>query len=93
MGASLPAISRWVELTPRGVSRLGFLYGGNIGGPVVKDVSAQLTRQFAECLQGQLQAGDTAGGTAARSPVPAAAKPVGGFMLLFRSLRARFRSR
>ena len=35
MGASLPAIARWVETTPRGVSRLGFLYGGNIAGAVV----------------------------------------------------------
>src|SRR5262245_51276803 len=28
MGATLPAISRWVETTPRGVSWLGFFYGG-----------------------------------------------------------------
>jgi len=34
MGASLPAVARWVEMTPRGVSRLGFLYGGNIAGAV-----------------------------------------------------------
>src|SRR2546423_8621206 len=32
MGATLPAISRWVETTPRGVSWLGFFYGGNIRG-------------------------------------------------------------
>ena len=35
MGASLPAISRWIETTPRGVSWLGFFYGGNIGGAVL----------------------------------------------------------
>jgi spermidine synthase len=35
MGASLPAIARWVEMTPRGVARLGFLYGANIAGAVV----------------------------------------------------------
>src|SRR5512134_409391 len=35
MGATLPAISRWVEATPRGVSWLGFFYGGNIAGAVV----------------------------------------------------------
>ncbi len=35
MGATLPAISRWVEITPQGVSRLGFLYGGNIAGAAV----------------------------------------------------------
>ena len=34
MGATLPAISRWVEITPRGVSWLGFFYGGNIAGAV-----------------------------------------------------------
>ena len=32
MGATLPAISRWVESTPEGVSWLGFFYGGNIAG-------------------------------------------------------------
>jgi spermidine synthase len=34
MGASLPAIARWVETTPRGVSWLGFFYGGNTIGAV-----------------------------------------------------------
>src|SRR5260221_277732 len=34
MGATLPAISRWVETTPHGVSWLGFFYGGNIAGAV-----------------------------------------------------------
>jgi len=35
MGASLPAIVRWVESTPRGVSWWGLLYGGNTVGAVV----------------------------------------------------------
>ncbi len=35
MGATLPAIARWVETTPRGVGWLGFFYGGNIAGAVV----------------------------------------------------------
>src|SRR5258706_3147597 len=35
MGATLPAISRWVESTPEGVSWLGLFYGGNIGGGVI----------------------------------------------------------
>ncbi len=35
MGATLPAIARWMETTPRGVSRLGFFYGANIAGAVV----------------------------------------------------------
>jgi spermidine synthase len=34
MGATLPAIARWVETTPRGMSWLGFFYGGNIAGAV-----------------------------------------------------------
>jgi spermidine synthase len=34
MGATLPAIARWVEAGPRGVSWLGLLYGGNIAGAV-----------------------------------------------------------
>jgi spermidine synthase len=35
MGASLPAIGRWVESTPTGVSWLGLFYGGNIAGAVL----------------------------------------------------------
>ncbi len=35
MGATLPAIARWVEATPTGVSWLGLFYGGNIAGAVV----------------------------------------------------------
>jgi spermidine synthase len=35
MGASLPAIARWVEATPKGVSWMGFFYGGNIAGAVI----------------------------------------------------------
>lgn len=34
MGATLPAMARWVQLSPRGVSWLGFFYGGNIVGAV-----------------------------------------------------------
>ena len=35
MGATLPAISRWVGTTRQGVSWLGFFYGGNIAGAAV----------------------------------------------------------
>src|SRR5262252_4989626 len=35
MGATLPAVARWVETTPQGVSWLGFFYGGNIAGAVL----------------------------------------------------------
>ena len=34
MGATLPAVARWVEATPRGMSWLGFFYGSNIAGAV-----------------------------------------------------------
>ncbi|HYR83834.1 MAG TPA: fused MFS/spermidine synthase [Terriglobia bacterium] len=34
MGATLPALARWVEATPRGISWLGFFYGANIVGSV-----------------------------------------------------------
>ena len=34
MGATLPAISRWIETSPEGVSWLGFFYAGNIAGAV-----------------------------------------------------------
>jgi spermidine synthase len=35
MGATLPAISRWVESTARGMSWLGLFYGGNTAGAVL----------------------------------------------------------
>ena len=35
MGATLPAIARYVETTPKGVSWMGFFYGGNIAGAVI----------------------------------------------------------
>src|SRR5881628_932742 len=34
MGASLPAIARWVEATSEGISWMGLLYSGNIAGAV-----------------------------------------------------------
>ena len=40
MGATLPAMSRFVHGTPRGLSWLGFFYGGNIAGAVVGCVIA-----------------------------------------------------
>jgi spermidine synthase len=35
MGATLPAIARWVRATPTGVAWLGFFYGGNTAGAVL----------------------------------------------------------
>jgi spermidine synthase len=48
MGATLPAISRWVKATPDGVAWLGFFYGGNIAGGVVGSLVAgfYLLRMF-----------------------------------------------
>jgi spermidine synthase len=40
MGATLPAIARWVETTPKGVSWLGFFYGGNLAGAVTGSLLA-----------------------------------------------------
>jgi spermidine synthase len=40
MGATLPAIARWVEATPRGVSWLGYFYGGNLAGAVTGSLLA-----------------------------------------------------
>ena len=40
MGATLPAVARWVEATPQGVAWLGFFYGGNIAGAVVGSLVA-----------------------------------------------------
>ena len=40
MGATLPAIARYVESTPKGVSWLGFFYGGNIAGAVIGCLTA-----------------------------------------------------
>jgi spermidine synthase len=40
MGATLPAVSRWVKATPEGVSWLGFFYGGNIAGGVIGSLTA-----------------------------------------------------
>ena len=48
MGATLPAISRYVEATPAGAARLGLFYGGNILGGVVGCLAAgfYLLREF-----------------------------------------------
>src|SRR5919204_4068859 len=40
MGATLPAISRWVKATPEGVSWLGLFYGGNIARGVIGSLLA-----------------------------------------------------
>src|SRR5262245_33459802 len=40
MGATLPAMSRWVETTPQGVAWLGYFYGGNTGGAVIGSLLA-----------------------------------------------------
>lgn len=40
MGATLPAISRWVETTTKGIAWLGFFYGANIVGAVIGSLLA-----------------------------------------------------
>jgi carbon monoxide dehydrogenase subunit G len=69
------------------------------GGPVVKDVAAQLTREFAACLRRQLDevrqahgAGDEPGSsTSPDRSEPPAAKPISALALLLRAVLARFR--
>jgi spermidine synthase len=48
MGATLPAVARWIESTPTGISWLGFFYGGNTAGAVIGAVLAgfYLLREF-----------------------------------------------
>ena len=48
MGATLPAVARWIESTPTGISWLGFFYGGNTAGAVLGAVLAgfYLLREF-----------------------------------------------
>jgi spermidine synthase len=40
MGATLPAVARWVKTTPEGVSWMGYFYGGNIAGAVLGSLLA-----------------------------------------------------
>jgi spermidine synthase len=40
MGASLPAMARWLQATPEGAARLGLLYGANTAGAVVGCLAA-----------------------------------------------------
>ncbi|HUF47931.1 MAG TPA: fused MFS/spermidine synthase [Vicinamibacterales bacterium] len=40
MGATLPAVARWVKTSPEGVSWMGFFYGGNIAGAVIGSLLA-----------------------------------------------------
>jgi spermidine synthase len=40
MGATLPAVARFVETSPRGIAWMGFFYGGNIGGAVLGSLLA-----------------------------------------------------
>jgi spermidine synthase len=88
MGASLPAAARYIESSPRGVSWLGFLYGGNTAGAVFGCLLAgfYLLRVFdlttatlvAAAINGVV--GLVSLGLAARTPeaLPAPAKPAKG---------------
>lgn len=40
MGATFPAIARWVEMTPVGIRRMGYLYAANIAGAVAGSLSS-----------------------------------------------------
>jgi spermidine synthase len=40
MGGTFPAVARWIEVSPAGLSRLGYVYGANLAGAVVGCVAA-----------------------------------------------------
>lgn len=40
MGATFPAVARWLDSSPRGMARLGVFYGGNIAGAVAGALAA-----------------------------------------------------
>jgi len=79
MGATLPAVARWVQTTPTGVSWLGFFYAGNIAGAVMGTLLAgfYLLRQFdmntATCVAATINFAVAALGllVAARTPATA----------------------
>ena len=83
MGATLPAIARWVSATRDGVAWLGFFYGGNIAGAVAGCLFAgfyllprvdMATATFAGMALNLLAAGG-AYVLAARAPMQVVAEP------------------
>lgn len=40
MGATLPAVARWLEATPKGIARMGLCYGSNLFGAVAGSLLA-----------------------------------------------------
>ncbi len=81
MGATLPAVSRWIETSPRGVARMGYLYGSNTSGSVfgcliavffllrVHDIT--VATFAAAALNGAVAAAALILAARKRSPVPA----------------------
>ena len=55
MGASLPAMARWIESTPSGLSWLGLFYGGNIAGAVFGCLLAGFYLLFGAALLRRMQ--------------------------------------
>ena len=81
MGATLPAVARWVQTTPRGVARLGFFYGGNTIGAVFGCLLAgfYLLRvwdmRVATLVAGLINAAVAAGALALARVTPATPQP------------------
>ena len=84
MGATLPAVARWVQTTPRGVARLGFFYGGNTVGAVFGCLLAgfYLLRvwdmRVATLVAGLINAAVAAGALALARVTPATPPPAAG---------------
>jgi spermidine synthase len=82
MGATLPAVARWVQTTPRGVARLGLFYGGNTVGAVLGCLLAgfYLLRvwdmRVATLVAGLINAAVAAGALALARVTPAAPPPL-----------------
>ena len=98
MGATLPAIGRWVESTPEGVSWLGFFYGGNIAGAVAGSLLAgfYLLRMYdmatATYVAAALNFAIAAGAWLMARPVPAPAAKARGAAIRAEKVSASRRS-
>jgi carbon monoxide dehydrogenase subunit G len=89
----IPACSKVVIGTDLTLSGSVAQYGRGAG--VIREVEAQLTREFAEALQRQLSAERVPAGEAAAAPSPSAvheARAISGLSLVFRALAAALRN-
>ena len=87
MGASLPAVARWIESTPDGRSWWGLLYGANTIGAVLgcliagfyllRIYNVQIATFAAAAIERGGRAGQLVAGREARREVAAPSEPAG----------------